>query len=60
MGFWTIISGHQKIIKKLLHDVSLLIDLSALRDAVKCEGLAEKPVDNWCEVDKFRTPETRI
>jgi hypothetical protein len=47
-------------LKKVLHDVSMLIDSSALRDAVKREGLAEKPVDNRCEVDNFRAPETRI
>ncbi len=51
---------HQKIIKKVLHDVLLLIDSSAVRDAMFANGLAEKPVDNRCEVDKFRAPETRI
>jgi hypothetical protein len=44
MGFLTIICGIKKKLKKLLHDVSLLIDSSALRYAVLNEGLAEKPV----------------
>jgi len=43
-----------------LHDVLLLIDLSALRDVVKREGLAEKSVDNRCDIDKIRAPEARI
>jgi hypothetical protein len=34
MGFWAIVWRRLKIIKKLLHDVLLLIDLSALRDAL--------------------------
>jgi hypothetical protein len=38
MGFWTNVLTHQKIIKKLLHGVSILIDLSALRDAVNAKG----------------------
>ena len=33
-AFGRLFGGVQKIIKKLLHDVSLLIDLSALRDAL--------------------------
>jgi hypothetical protein len=38
----------------------MLIDLSALRDAMQGEGLGEKPIDNWGEVDMFCAPETRI
>jgi hypothetical protein len=38
----------------------MLIDLSAVRDAMFANGLAKKPVDNRCEVDIFRAPETRI
>jgi hypothetical protein len=49
MGFWRFFKSVEKLLKKLLHDVSLLIDSSALR-----AGMAERPVDKRCEVDKFR------
>jgi hypothetical protein len=34
MGFWRFFKSVEKLLKKLLHDVSLLIDSSALRDAL--------------------------